>query len=301
MIPRRLRLSLTGTSALDFLRLVDEKMREDRIGILAGGIAFNLLLAVVPFLMLVINAMAFFVGSEEEEATRRLLELVGGFLPVSPERANVLVASLRDVLSGALAASAAGSIAFVWFSARLFGSLRLVIAEVFDVEEAHNVVTGKLFDLAMALIGSLVVLAYLAVSAYTAIATSDAVGLLANLGLRDDIMTGLEEFIGRTISFLFLLVIFWLLYRFLVRKRVSVRSSLVAALFTSVMLELAKYVFGLVAARLSLGSAYSITIAAVLIALFWVYYVALIFVLGGEVAQVHGLLRARRIQRVVFE
>lgn len=276
-------------------------MREDRIGILAGGIAFNLLLAVVPFLMLVINAMAFFVGSEEEEATRRLLELVGGFLPVSPERANVLVASLRDVLSGALAASAAGSIAFVWFSARLFGSLRLVIAEVFDVEEAHNVVTGKLFDLAMALIGSLVVLAYLAVSAYTAIATSDAVGLLANLGLRDDIMTGLEEFIGRTISFLFLLVIFWLLYRFLVRKRVSVRSSLVAALFTSVMLELAKYVFGLVAARLSLGSAYSITIAAVLIALFWVYYVALIFVLGGEVAQVHGLLRARRIQRVVFE
>jgi membrane protein len=226
---------------------------------------------------------------------------VGGFLPVSPERANVLVASLRDVLSGALAASAAGSIAFVWFSARLFGSLRLVIAEVFDVEEAHNVVTGKLFDLAMALIGSLVVLAYLAVSAYTAIATSDAVGLLANLGLRDDIMTGLEEFIGRTISFLFLLVIFWLLYRFLVRKRVSVRSSLVAALFTSVMLELAKCVFGLVAARLSLGSAYSITIAAVLIALFWVYYVALIFVLGGEVAQVHGLLRARRIQRVVFE
>jgi hypothetical protein len=29
--------------------------------------------------------------------------------------------------------------------------------------------------------------------------------------------------------------------------------------------------------------------------------VAVIFLLGGEVAQVHALLRARRVQRVVFE
>jgi uncharacterized BrkB/YihY/UPF0761 family membrane protein len=33
----------------------------------------------------------------------------------------------------------------------------------------------------------------------------------------------------------------------------------------------------------------------------WSYYVALIFILGGEVAQVYDLLRVRSIQRVVFE
>ena len=54
-------------------------------------------------------------------------------------------------------------------------------------------------------------------------------------------------------------------------------------------------------ARTNPGSLYTGTIAAVVIVVLWVYYAALIFVLGGEVAQVHELRRIRRMQREQLE
>ena len=39
----------------------------------------------------------------------------------------------------------------------------------------------------------------------------------------------------------------------------------------------------------------------IVIVVFWVYYAALIFILGGEVGQVYELRRTRRLQRETFE
>ena len=43
------------------------------------------------------------------------------------------------------------------------------------------------------------------------------------------------------------------------------------------------------------------TLYALVIVVFWVYYAALIFILGGEVGQVYELRRVRRLQRETFE
>ena len=42
-------------------------------------------------------------------------------------------------------------------------------------------------------------------------------------------------------------------------------------------------------------------VAALMIVVVWVYYGAMIFILGGEVAQVYELRRVRRLQREAFE
>ena len=42
-------------------------------------------------------------------------------------------------------------------------------------------------------------------------------------------------------------------------------------------------------------------IAALVIVVVWVYYAAMIFILGGEVAQVYELRRVRKLQREAFE
>jgi membrane protein len=49
------------------------------------------------------------------------------------------------------------------------------------------------------------------------------------------------------------------------------------------------------------GSLYTGTLAALIIVVVWVYYAAMIFILGGEVAQVHELRRVRKRQREAFE
>lgn len=84
-------------------------------------------------------------------------------------------------------------------------------------------------------------------------------------------------------------------------RRVRWQTALIASLFTSFMLELAKRGFGAYVQSFNPGSLYTGTLAALIIVVVWVYYAAMIFILGGEVAQVYELRRVRRLQREAFE
>ena len=55
-------------------------------------------------------------------------------------------------------------------------------------------------------------------------------------------------------------------------------------MFTSALLELAKAAFASYITSFNPGSLYTGTLAAFVIIVFWVYYAAIIFILGGEVA-----------------
>ena len=52
----------------------------------------------------------------------------------------------------------------------------------------------------------------------------------------------------------------------------------------ALLFELARWLFGLVVATFPPASVYSGTIGALVVVVFWTYYVALVFVLGAEVA-----------------
>ena len=66
------------------------------------------------------------------------------------------------------------------------------------------------------------------------------------------------------------------------------------------MFEGAKFIFTLYVLSFNPSSLYTGTIAALVVIVFWVYYSALIFILGGEVGQVYELRRTRKRQREVF-
>jgi len=71
--------------------------------------------------------------------------------------------------------------------------------------------------------------------------------------------------------------------------------------YRNVLLEVAKRAFSAYVRSFNPGSFYSGTVAALVIVVIWVYYAALIFIIGGEVAQVYELRRVRKRQREAFE
>jgi membrane protein len=98
-----------------------------------------------------------------------------------------------------------------------------------------------------------------------------------------------------------LAVMFFSLYKFLPVRRVRTKAAWVAAIFTTLMFEVAKLIFAIYVSSFNPGSLYAGTVAAVVVVVVWVYYAALIFILGGEVGQVFELRRTRRRQREVFQ
>jgi membrane protein len=124
--------------------------------------------------------------------------------------------------------------------------------------------------------------------------------VLEDLGIRKDVMGQARAWGTHLVGTVILAVMFFALYKFLPVRRVRTKTAWVAAAFTTVMFELAKFLFTSYVSSFNPGSLYTGTVAAIVVVVFWVYYAALIFILGGEVGQVYELRRMRKRQREVF-
>jgi len=283
----------------DYVRRVWDNSGEDNIFFLAGGIAFNILIAIIPFLLLFATSLSYLLNQSTEAATYEVVDLVNRFLPSSTSEPVTRFVTSIIAARGTVGLYAA--IGFIWFSTRLFGSLRSILNAIFDIEIDRGIIDGKIYDVKVTIVSSLLFVVYTALSAYLAIASSRGVAVLAAVGLRKDVMGGLEYTLGRIVAFVFIATLFFGLYKYLPYKKMRWQTALVACTFTGVMFEIAKSAFGYYVTSFKPGSLYTGTIAALVIVVLWVYYASMVFILGGEVAQVYELRHVRKRQHEAFE
>ena len=301
-MPQRPLLVRIGWTLRDYAKRVWDNAGEDNIFFLAGAIAFNILLAAVPFVLLLVAGLGYFLNQPTTASSAEISELLHRLLPPHVETTETGIHRLlNDIIEARGQIGFWGAVTFIWFSTRLFGSLRTVLAEVFDIEQERGIVGGKVFDAKITVIATLLFVAYTGMSAYLAIATSRWDRLLDTYGMRRDFMGELELRVGQLLAFASILLMFFALYKFLPNRRVRWQTALLAAVFASTMFELAKTLFTRWVNQFNPGSFYTGTLYVIVIVVFWVYFAATIFILGGEVGQVYELRRVRRLQREIFE
>jgi len=298
--PSRSFLSSFGWALRDYAKRVWDNAGEDNVLFLAGGIAFNILLAAVPFVLLMVWGIALALHNRVE-ANSLVVHYLDRVLPAHYESADAPQHKLiADVLGAHTKLGVWSAVGFVWFSTRLFGSLRTVLASVFDIEQERGIIQGKIFDVKITVLSTLLIAANALISTYVLVATKASRDVLVGLGIRDDVMGQASAWGTHLVGTLLLGVMFFALYKFLPIRRVRTKTAWVAALFTTLMFELAKVAFNVYVGSVDPGSLYTGAVAAVVVIVFWVYYAALIFILGGEVGQVYELRRTRKRQREVF-
>lgn len=294
-----------GWTLRDYAKRVWDNSGEDNVLFLAGGITFNLLLAAVPFLLLLASGISFLLPIIVHDTSFTtgdpLREFIDRLLPQHQHGANSTIDRLiGDLLRGRNSVTLYSAIGFIWFSTRLFGSLRTVLASVFDIESERGIIAGKIFDVKITIVATLLFVANVLVSGYILLATKIGAERLSALGIRNDVMGTVEYVIGRGLAFAFIALMFFALYKYLPIRRVRARAAWVATAFTSVAFEAARIVFSFYADAFNPGGIYRGTFTAIVVIVVWFYYAALIFILGGEVGQVYELRRVRKEQREVF-
>ena len=285
----------------DYAKRVWDNAGEDNVLFLAGGIAFNILLAAVPFVLLLVWGFAAVLHKQPLEANRLVVNYLDRVLPTGsggPDAPTHKI--IEDILNAHAKLGIWSAVGFVWFSTRLFGSMRTVLASVFDIEQERGIIQGKLFDIKITVLSTVLITANTLISTYVLIATKTSREVLTGLGIRKDVMGQASAWGTHLVGTVLLGVMFFALYKFLPIRRVRTKTAWVAAAFTSVMFELAKVAFNLYVSSFNPGSLYTGAAAAVVVVVIWVYYAALIFILGGEVGQVYELRRTRKRQREVF-
>lgn len=290
-----------GWTSRDYVKRVWDHSAENNVLFLAGGIAFNILLAAIPFSLLLVTGLTYLLPAITRlDPGIAIHQFIDRLLPTSPSSGTWVHTMLNEVMRSRTTVTMYSALIFVWLSTRLFGSLRSALADVFDIESERGIIQGKIFDIQITVVSTVLFVASTVVTTYLALATTRGLAALQQAGLRKDVMTDLEYWIGRGLSFVFIALMFFALYKYLPIRKVRTRTAWLAALFCAVLFELARQVFRVVLQGMNPQSIYTGTLAALVIVVVWVYYAALIFLIGGEVGQVYELRRTRKLQREVF-
>ena len=122
------------------------------------------------------------------------------------------------------------------------------------------------------------------------------------VGLREDgTVQTLRAVYAQVVAYAFIFLMFVLIYRYLPARRISWRIAIVSATFTAVVFEMLKSAFAWYVANFANYTTTYGYLATAVILVFWIYYSAVVFILGGEVGQVYELYRIRRRQRELLD
>lgn len=260
---------------------------------LAAGLSFYFLICLIPFLFLIISLVGFILSGEA--AARQVINQLSPIVPVYQKeitRALVRIVDTRE-LSGIL-----GTVILVLFSTQLFGATRLVLDRILGVKRGRGFFKGMLYDILWIFVIGVLFLAALAVTdlfAWFKLVVFRAWGV-------DPVGQAWGEFIRMTppewIHYMSIALgvalatwMFYLLYRHLPHRPVPRGAALAGALLASVLWEVAKQLFRLYIVTVGVYDQIYGPLGALVAFVMFVYYSAIVFVLGAE--YVAGLERGR--------
>jgi len=284
-----------------------EKAEDDNIFVLASGLTFSALVAAVPLLLIIVSLLSTILQvaaqSAGVEPVEQLREYLLILVPVLDEGAagagpNLPEEIIDRTIRQGEAVGIISFIAFVWLSTRLFGAIRAVLREVFDLRQRRGVVRGKLFDMQMVLVASILVILNIGITIVLNLAKARGIEFL---GLSAGQIGIVERLYAQITALAFIFLLFLLLYKYVPVGRIPWRMALTAAGFTAICWELLKWGFALYLTRVADYNSVYGGIATLVVVVIWVYNLSIVFILGAQVAQIHEMRRVRVQQIEVLE
>jgi YihY family inner membrane protein len=227
-------------------------------GLLAGGLTYSALFALLPSLLLITGILGFVV--DDPERRRAIVEGIGRSLP--PLR-GFLDASLQQITEGAAGAGLIGLIGLAWGASRFYGSLDDAVSRIFRSAPKRGLIARTLRGifsvvlLVSVFLGSLILAG---IGSYLADQTASRLGTESDSFWRvaTPLLTGIV-FVGAAV----------LIYRLVPAIHVPWAAAAVPALLVGIGLTLLTQLFAYIAPRVIGAAAVYGTFVAIFAAMIW--------------------------------
>ena len=250
------------------------KFNDDHGFFLSSGITFNLLICLIPFILLLLALLGTYLYSFREVLNHIRHYLENAFPSLDPKIMNNLLRIIRDrkIVGGV------GIVGLVWTSTWVFSSLRTALNTVFQVDTSRGILRGKGIDLLMILLAGTFLLISMVLTSGVTFVQGYRFSPFLNM------MPIIRFVLKYLIPFFFTFWMCFLIYKIIPNKKIHLKTALQAALFTSVLWEVSKQLFGWYILHVGRFSILYGSLSTVAIFFLWIYYSSVILLLGGEVA-----------------
>jgi YihY family inner membrane protein len=257
-----------------WLRAFWERAYRENVTGLSAMVAYNLMLAIFPFALLVlfVFGQVLRIGGVEEGVLNDLQRL---FPNVEQQ---TLTDALNRIQDNSATIGIAAFIGSLWIGASFWGAMDTAFCRIYHVE-CRGWVEQKRFSFAM--LG--VVLLFIAASIFAPTIESAVVSSTDRLPLGLDHIKGIDTALllaaALLVTFLICSVIFWAVPK----GHMPWRAVWPGALFVAVGAGLANWLFPIYLANVSSLSRFGSTLGFILIALLWFYVLSLALMAGAVI------------------
>jgi YihY family inner membrane protein len=257
-----------------FLRAFWNRAYKENITGLSGMVAYNLMLAVFPFALLVLFVFGQVVNSPDIE--RSVILDIQRLFP------NIEQGTLQDAIDRVRASSTTIGIAAIvggiWIGASFWGAMDTAFCRIYHVD-CRGWVQQKRWSLVMLLGLVLLLLASVTVPTIESAVLSSARDLPLGLSHFGAVRTVIVAVGGLIVTFLIISAIYWAVPK----GHMPWRSVWPGALFFSLITSAGNYVFPLYLNNISDLHRVGGTIGFILVALFWFYAISLALLAGAVI------------------
>jgi membrane protein len=263
-----------------FPRAVEDLFR-DRCAQYAASIAYHVLFSLFPLTILLVSVFGLVL--QDDALRQRVTDELVEVLPVSASGQQHVQSSIEGIATPASAIGLVSLVALLWGASGMMASIRLGIETAMKIDRGRAAVHAKLVDFLLVGMAGVLVLLVVAVSAFGAFFgrvvdhAAERVGINANpsgILLRD------------VVQLVLIFAMALLLYRFVPARKLS-RGSLAGAALTALGIWGAAKVLS--ALNFSHYNLIYGSLAGVMTFLLFVYWAALILLLGAEFAHAWSL------------
>jgi membrane protein len=236
---------------------------------MAAGVSYYGLLSLFPLILGLLAILGFILPSETVQQV--LIDLFGNMFPGF---IYWLEENFEDLIRLRGPIGIVSLIGLIWAGSALFGAISRAINRTWDVRKDRPYHLRKLRDISMVFGIAILILISMGVTSLLSILTQSDISLPS---VAVDIALGL-------FSFLAVLAVFSILYKYVPNTKVLWRYVWPGALAAAIAFQIAQLLFAL---YLTTWANYQQTygqMASLIILLVWVYFAALIVIIGSELS-----------------
>jgi membrane protein len=238
----------------------------------SAGLAFFFLLTMIPLVLLSVSIVGFVLTSEQ--AGREIVSQLTRNFPVYR---NEISRTLLRIVQARKSSGLVGTVVLIVFATPLFSASRLVLHRLMGLKVGRGFVRGLLVDVGMVML--------LSVLLFAITALTWAFYWFQGLVLESaNVSVDWLSAITLGFSLLLSLIMFYLGYRYVPVRHMRPGPALAGAAVAAILWEIAKQLFALYIREFGVYDQIYGTLGVLVAFVMFVYYSAIVFVIGGAYA-----------------
>jgi membrane protein len=268
-----------------YSKKIYEKFEKDHIWVLSSGIAFNILISIIPFLLIALTVLGIYIDSTD--ILERINNYLTNILPMQDVHKEKIIRQIfelaKELTNNTFLTGTIGILALMWTMSGLFSTMRDVLNKIFSFDGYINYFYGKIRDFVLVLVTLTLFLASLFLTSIFQIFeifSKDIFGEIVP-------SVYVSVIISVIASLITTYIMFFILYKYIPQFKLPSKVIQLSTLLSTILFEIMKYLYTMYVLRFSSLQRIYGAYAFIVISIFWIYYISVIFSFSAAIGNIY--------------